>query len=70
MQLKNLEKLSSDLHDFLAKHNIKEIDPLGQPFDPNEHHAIGFAKAEEPSQANLVAETKRTCWKLKERVLR
>ena len=44
--------------------------PTGQLFNPNEHHAIGTVETADPSQVSIIAETKRTGWKLRGRVLR
>ena len=44
--------------------------PTGQLFNPNEHHAIGTVETDDSSKDSIVAETKRTGWKLRDRVLR
>jgi molecular chaperone GrpE len=40
---------SSQLRDVLAKEGLERIDPLGEPFDPNAHEAVGQIPAEEPT---------------------
>jgi len=35
-----MEMIRSQLMDVLAKNGVKEIEALGQPFDPNLHHAV------------------------------
>ena len=52
------------------KYEIYEVTPTGQIFNPNEHHAIGQVDTHDPGKVNIVAETKRTGWKLRDRVLR
>jgi molecular chaperone GrpE len=43
-----LVAVSGQLHDVLAKEGLERIDPLGEPFDPNAHEAVGHLPAEEP----------------------
>jgi molecular chaperone GrpE len=40
---------SSQLRDVLAKEGLERIDPMGEPFDPNAHEAVGHVPAEEPT---------------------
>ena len=57
------------LGDLMDKHEIWEIDPLGQPFDPTIHHAIGGeARGDRP--ANLVVRTLRKGYRAKGKLLR
>jgi molecular chaperone GrpE len=35
-----VEQIATALHDVLAKAGLERIDPVGQPFDPNEHEAV------------------------------
>jgi molecular chaperone GrpE len=39
--------VTSQLHDVLAKEGLERIDPLGEPFDPTAHEAVGHLPAEE-----------------------
>ncbi len=50
------------------KHNLIEINPLGQKFDPNLHQAIGMVEGE--GEANTVAVVLQKGYQLNERVLR
>ena len=38
---------SSQLRDVLAKEGLERIDPLGEPFDPNAHEAVGHVPADD-----------------------
>jgi len=50
------------------KNSIKEINPLGDKFDPNSHQAIGMVDAE--GEANTVATVLQKGYSLNERVIR
>ncbi|MEW5770010.1 MAG: nucleotide exchange factor GrpE [Pseudomonadota bacterium] len=50
------------------KHAIKEINPLGERFDPNAHQAIGMVDAE--GEPNTVASVLQKGYLLNERVIR
>ena len=52
----------------LANHGLKEINPLGQPFDPHQHEAIAHQPSEMP--AEQVAAVVRTGYSLNGRLLR
>ncbi|MGO8869811.1 MAG: nucleotide exchange factor GrpE [Acidimicrobiales bacterium] len=47
-----LVAVSSQLHDVLTKEGLERIDPVGEPFDPNAHEAVGHVPAEEEPQAD------------------
>ena len=44
---KALVAASSLLHGVLAKEGLERIDPIGEPFDPTAHEAVGHLSAEE-----------------------
>jgi molecular chaperone GrpE len=44
-----LVAVSNQLRDVLAKEGLERIDPLGEPFDPNAHEAVGHVPAEDQS---------------------
>ncbi|MBR1746652.1 MAG: nucleotide exchange factor GrpE [Clostridia bacterium] len=52
----------------LEKFEVKEIEALGQEFDPKYHHAI--AQCEDPDQANIVVEVFQKGYIRKNKVLR
>jgi molecular chaperone GrpE len=57
------------LLDILAKHEIRPIDALGKPFDPNEHEAITQKPDPTVPEGTVVGELARG-YKLRDRVLR
>jgi molecular chaperone GrpE len=64
-----VELLQQQLKGALAAHGLKEIDPLGQPFDPHQHEAISH----EPSpdvEPEHVLKVVRTGYSLNGRLLR
>jgi molecular chaperone GrpE len=64
-----VELVQQQLRASLASHGLKEIDPLGQPFDPHQHEAISH----EPSadvKAEHVLKVVRTGYVLNGRLLR
>lgn len=63
-----VEMVLGQLRTALANHGLKEINPLGQPFDPHQHEAIGHQPAEQP--AEHVAAVVRTGYSLNGRLLR
>ena len=64
-----MEMIRTQLSDVLVKNGIKEIEALGQPFDPNLHHAVIM----EPSsdyEAGKVSEVLQKGYALGEKVIR
>jgi len=58
------------LLDLLAAADVRPIDALGQPFDPQQHVAIGVVPPSEEAPAGTVAEELRRGYRASERVLR
>jgi len=56
-------------YDGFAKHNIKRFDPLGEPFDPNHHEAVGMIPSTE-FKNDHVALVMQAGYKQHDRVLR
>ena len=65
--LKGIELVRRQFLDTLAKLDVKEIDALGKPFDPEYHNAVGQVDAEEE---NTVVMVHQKGYKMAERVLR
>ena len=64
-----VEMVLAQLRTALTNHGLKEINPLGQPFDPHQHEAIShqpFPDVKEEHVANVV----RTGYSLNGRLLR
>ncbi|MGH9065053.1 MAG: nucleotide exchange factor GrpE, partial [Acidimicrobiales bacterium] len=64
-----LVQVAGALSEVLAKEGLERIDPLGQPFDPNEHDAVMHEPGEEADVAE-VSEVLRAGYRWKGRVLR
>lgn len=43
----------------LSGGGVQELVPIGQPFDPSRHHAVGTAGTTDPATANRIAEVQR-----------
>lgn len=54
----------------LQRYEIYEINPKDEPFDPNNHESLGLVDNEDQAKSHTVAETKRTGWKIRDRLLR
>ena len=67
--LKGVEMTMTQLLDVLASLDIKPIEAVGQPFDPNLHNAVMHAEDEELGE-NIVAEEFQKGYKYKDTVLR
>lgn len=65
---KGVEMVYKNLVEILEKHDIKAIDALNQPFDPNFHQAVMTEAAD--SESNIVIEEFQKGYILKDRVIR
>lgn len=54
--------------DVMEKFQVKQIDPLGQPFNPQEHEAMSMQEADAPSSSVIMVFQKG--YKLNDRVIR
>ncbi|MCK1977503.1 nucleotide exchange factor GrpE [Jeotgalicoccus huakuii] len=66
---KGVEMVYNNLLDTLKNHDIKAIEALDQPFDPNFHQAV-MTEAVEGKDAGLVVEEFQKGYILKDRVIR
>ncbi|NMA93518.1 MAG: nucleotide exchange factor GrpE [Clostridiales bacterium] len=64
-----MELIFKQLLDMLAKNNVREIDSLGEPFDPNMHHAVMMEEADE-AESGKVTKVLKKGYTLNERVIR
>jgi molecular chaperone GrpE len=39
----------------LEAHNIQELDPVGQPFNPHQHEAVGMEDSDEYASGTVTA---------------
>ena len=66
-----VQQIWSSLFDTLEKEGLERIDPLGKPFDPNEHEAVMHEPAESPNAGDPeVVDVMRAGYRWKGRVLR
>ena len=70
--LKGIEMTRSQLYGVFAKRGIERVDPLGQPFDPLVHEAVGRAAADAAAGLthNMVASVMQPGYTMGTRVLR
>lgn len=66
---KGISMIEKQLLDLLKNNSIEEIECLGQPFDPNMHHAV-FVEESEEFDSGMVIEVLQKGYKLKDKVLR
>ena len=64
-----VEMVLSQLRTALANHGLKEINPVGQPFDPHQHEAISHQPSKNVKEEHVL-EVVRTGYSLNGRLLR
>jgi molecular chaperone GrpE len=47
-----LAAVAGQLHDVLGKAGLERLDPVGEPFDPNTHEAVGHQPADDDDSAD------------------
>ena len=62
--------IHAQLHALLAKHNVSEIDPLNEPFDPEKHEAVSNTGVEDDTQVDTVLAVHQKGYELGNRLLR
>jgi molecular chaperone GrpE len=70
---KALVQASALLNDVLAKEGLERVDPVGDPFDPNSHEAVGNVPADEDEsdeQGPTVAQVMRPGYRWRGTVVR
>ena len=66
-----LEPIANALVDALAKEGLERIDPVGEPFDPNEHEAVAHEPADPADDGKqVVAHLMRAGYRWKGKLLR
>lgn len=68
--LKGVEMIRKQFIDCLEKHDVEEIEALGQPFDPDFHEAVMQVDAQEGQQPNTVVDVLQKGYRTKDRVIR
>lgn len=66
--LKGVEMVYNDLVNTLMKHDVREIESVGQPFDPNYHQAVMTEASDEDD--GIVIEEFQKGYILKDRIIR
>jgi molecular chaperone GrpE len=64
-----VEMVLAQLRTALSNHGLKEINPIGQPFDPHQHEAISHQPSKEVKEEHVL-EVVRTGYSLNSRLLR
>lgn len=64
-----IDMVLAQLKTALAKHGLKEISPLGQPFDPHQHESISHQPSQDVKEEHVLAVV-RTGYSLNGRLLR
>lgn len=67
---KELEPVYKQLMTTLKSRGLEELEPLGEPFDPRLHEAIGVTPVETESEDHKVTEVLQKGYKLGDRVVR
>lgn len=62
--------VAGPLLDVLGKEGLERVDPVGQPFDPNEHEAVVHEPSDEGDTGQVVSGLMRAGWKWRGRVIR
>ncbi len=69
-----VELIARKLHNLLQQEGVEPIDPLGQPFDPNQEEAVAFedktSENPEGDHTDRVSEVFLKGYKMRDRVLR
>jgi molecular chaperone GrpE len=66
---KGVELIHQQLKDVLEKQGVKEIEALGEPFDPHKHEAVMMVEKEKTPSETVVEEVERG-YMLNDKVLR
>jgi molecular chaperone GrpE len=67
---KGVEYIYSKLLTILKQHDLTEINPLGQEFNPAEHHSVATIDTTESDDDNMVLNVVQKGYKLHDRVIR
>ena len=65
-----VEMVIKQFVDLLAQMDVKPIEAVGQPFDPEYHHAVMKVEAKEPEEADTVTEELMKGYMRKDKVIR
>ncbi|NMB49521.1 MAG: nucleotide exchange factor GrpE [Bacteroidales bacterium] len=68
--LEGIDLIYTKFLNFLQQHGIKEIEAIGQPFDPEKFEAVGTIPAPEESQEGVVIDLVQKGYTLNDKVIR
>ncbi|MFY9597256.1 MAG: nucleotide exchange factor GrpE [Dysgonamonadaceae bacterium] len=68
--LEGIDLIYNKFLNFLRQHGIKEIEAIGQPFDPEKFEAVGTIPAPEESQEGIVIDLVQKGYTLNDKVIR
>lgn len=68
--LDGINMIARQIEELLGAYNVRKIDALGKPFDPNLHNAIMQKESENPEDSGKVLEVYQEGYTLGDRVLR
>lgn len=68
--LEGVEMIFRQFNDVLTQLDVKEIEALGVPFDPQKHHAVAQEEANEEQEAGTVLEVFQKGYSLADTVIR
>jgi len=68
--LEGIDLIYTKFLNFLRQHGIKEIEAIGQPFDPEKFEAVGTIPAPEESQEGVVIDLVQKGYTLNDKVIR
>lgn len=64
-----VQMVTAQIFDVLSQHHCMRVDPIGEPFDPMQHEAVGQQPSAEYAQG-VVSEVVQVGYKLHDRVVR
>lgn len=65
-----IKLLYNQLLDILKKHNVEQIDSIGQNFDPEQHESMGEIEVADKDKEGIVLEEIRKGYKIYDKILR
>lgn len=65
-----LEGVQVELTEVLNRRGVREVNPVGEPFDPRQHEAVERRTVDDPAEAGQVLEVRRTGYVLEQRIVR
>jgi molecular chaperone GrpE len=65
-----IEFIHTQLKTILENHGVKELDPVGETFDPEHHHSVDTVKVESPDEDDKIVEVTQKGYALGEKIIR